>query len=66
MASDGRIVCPDCGHVRESPFGVGDFVNLDGEALACAEEASITQSGNERGSDGSDEGSSDLLILWRI
>ncbi len=65
MASDGRIVCPDCGHVRESPFGVGDFVNLDGEALACAEEASITQSGNERGSDGSDEGSSDLLILWR-
>lgn len=32
-------------------LGVGDFVNLDGEAPARATDPSITQSGGERGSD---------------
>ena len=51
MRKFGKIVCPDCGHVRGFPFGVGDYVNLDGEAPASAIDPSITQSGSERGSD---------------
>ena len=53
MLSIGKIVGPDCGHVRGNPFGVGNFREPGWGGAGSAEEPSITQSGSERGSDGS-------------